>query len=104
MKWEWVQALFKRGNKGQPTPERWLQQLNTAYDSLDVQAAVGFIDWVQIAEESDYYIYHENGCPDEMKTRFEELKMRARDRYLAEYREIIPDEYFDENMTHQMAV
>jgi hypothetical protein len=92
MKWEWAREIFSRGDRSQPSPEKWNQELEAAYDSLDVQVAVGFIHWTKIAEECDYYINHDNGCPDELRQRFEDLKQQSHDRYMDGYRDILPDE------------
>jgi hypothetical protein len=89
MKWEWARELFNREGKSQPTPEKWQQKLEIAYDSLDVQAAVGFVHWTKIAEECDFYIEHEYGCPDDMKAKFEALKNQARERYMDGYRHTV---------------
>ncbi len=96
MKWVWAREIFSRGERSQPSPERWNQKLEAAYDALDVQAAVGFMHWTKIAEECDYYIEHEYGCPDELKEQFEALKNRARERYMNEYCDRLPDEEIEE--------
>ena len=99
MKWEWAREIFNRGEWSQPSPEKWNQKLEAAYDSLDVQVAVGFVHWTKIAEECDYYIEHEYGCPDDLKQRFEDLKQQARDRYMDGYRANLPDDTIETEET-----